>query len=135
MIRALLLALALAAPAASGDDLLEPERAFQFTARALGSDALEVRFTIADGYYLYRDRFRFASDNARLGPPELPHGKPKTDQFFGTSEIYRGEVRIRIPVKKAPAEPLRLEVISQGCADVGVCYVPMESRAELRLAP
>jgi thiol:disulfide interchange protein DsbD len=135
LIRALLLGLALAAPAVRADELLEPERAFEFAARALGAGALEVRFRIADGYYLYRDRLRFSSDNARLGAPELPRGEPKTDRFFGTTEIYRGEVRIRIPVERAPAAPLRLDVVSQGCADAGVCYVPMESHAELRLAP
>src|SRR5205823_13799789 len=27
-----------------------------------------------------------------------------------------------------------LKVVSQGCADAGVCYVPMESKASLRLA-
>ena len=62
MIRSLLLSLALAAPLAHGaleGELLEPEKAFRFSARALGPDALEVSFAIAEGYYMYRDRFRF----------------------------------------------------------------------------
>jgi thioredoxin:protein disulfide reductase len=133
----LLLSLALAAapaPAVSADDLLEPERAFQFSARALGADALEVTFGIADGYYLYRDRFRFEAPGARLGPPELPQGERKHDEFFGDSVIYRKQVRIRVPVAAVASDPLQLVVTSQGCADAGVCYVPMESRATLSLA-
>ena len=58
----LLLALALAAPAlaapapaqlklgGSADNLLEPEKAFRFSARALDASSVEVTFAIADGY-------------------------------------------------------------------------------------
>jgi thiol:disulfide interchange protein DsbD len=135
--RLLLLCLALAAPlaqTASAEQLLEPEKAFRFSARALGGDALEVKFAIADGYYMYRDRFKFAAGSARLGVPELPPGERKQDQFFGDTETYRKEVRIRVPVAPGAPDPLELVVTSQGCADVGVCYVPMESRATIRLA-
>jgi len=125
---------ALPALAASPQDLLEPEQAFRFSARALGGNAVEVRFAIADGYYLYRERFKFAAENARLGKPEYPAGERKQDQFFGDTETYRKEVRIRVPVGPGAADPLKLLVTSQGCADVGVCYVPMESTASLRLA-
>ena len=132
MTRFLLLWLALAAPpapAASPQDLLEPEKAFRFSARALDGNAVEVRFAIADGYYLYRERFKFAAENARLGKPEYPAGERKKDQFFGDTETYRNAVRIRVPVEPGAADPLKLVVTSQGCADVGVCYVPMESTA------
>jgi thiol:disulfide interchange protein DsbD len=137
MTRFLLLWLALAtvAPSAlSQQDLLEPEQAFRFSAHALGADALEVRFEIADGYYMYRERFRFEAENAQLGAAELPPGERKTDQFFGETETYRKAVSIRVPVAPGAADPVLLVVTSQGCADIGVCYVPMESRAMIRLA-
>ena len=137
MIRALLACLALAllpAQAASPQDLLEPEKAFRFSARALASDAIEVRFDIAEGYYLYRERFKFEAQGARLGRAELPAGERKKDEFFGDTEVYRNAVRIRLPVDAGASDPLKLVVTSQGCADVGVCYVPMESAATLQLA-
>jgi thiol:disulfide interchange protein DsbD len=135
LFRLLWLALAvLPAQAASPQDLLEPEQAFRFSARALAGDAIEVRFEIADGYYLYRERFKFAAQNARLGKPELPAGERKKDEFFGDTEVYRKEVRIRLPVAPGAGDPLELAVTSQGCADIGVCYVPMDSAATLRLA-
>jgi thiol:disulfide interchange protein DsbD len=137
VIRFLLLWLALVAPlahAAASDELLEPEKAFRFSARALGADALEVSFAVAEGYYLYRDRFKFEAQDASLGPAELPPGLRKKDEFFGDTEVYRNQVTIRVPVAPGAGDPLRLVVTSQGCADVGVCYVPMESRATLRLA-
>jgi thiol:disulfide interchange protein DsbD len=135
---ALLVALVLFLPAAwAGEkDLLEPDDAFRFSARALGPDAIEVRYQIAPGYYLYRDKFRFAvqPENVELGKAELPPGVRKTDEFFGEVETYRGELRIRIPVAKAGVSAATLIATSQGCADSGVCYVPHEQKAKLTLA-
>ncbi|TMH89954.1 MAG: protein-disulfide reductase DsbD [Betaproteobacteria bacterium] len=119
---------------ASTDSLLEPERAFRFSARALEASALEVAFDIADGYYLYRDRFRFSAEGnpgVRLGAPQFPRGVKHKDEFFGEVETYRNEVRIRLPVQGDGR--FDLKVVSQGCADAGVCYVPMESKISLRL--
>jgi len=123
----------------SAAELLAPEKAFAMSARALDARTAEVSFAIADGYYMYRERFKFALEEGardRLGAPRLPKGERKTDKFFGDVETYRKEVRVRIPVERASAEPqtLKLAVTSQGCADIGVCYVPMESKATLRLA-
>jgi len=129
-LRALLFLLAVfAAVAASAADLLEPEQAFRFSARE-AHGAAEVRFAIADGYYLYRDRLRFeATGNVQLGKPELPAAIPHKDEFFGDMPIYRNELTIRVPLRGDGA--YELKVVSQGCADAGVCYVPMESHARL----
>src|SRR5947209_6528655 len=132
----LLLAALPPACAAGADDLLEPDKAFRFSARALDARTVEVRYGIADGYYLYRDRFRFAAEPASvtLGQPQFPKGQIHEDKFFGKQETYRKEVRIRLPVEAAGAERLKLQVTSQGCADLGVCYVPQVQSADLRLA-
>ena len=116
----------------STGDLLEPEKAFRFSARSVDASLVEVRFAIAEGYYMYRDRMRFEAQGARLGKPEFPPGIAHKDDFFGEQQIYRKDVRIRIPVQGAGA--FDLKVTSQGCADIGVCYVPMESTAALRVA-
>jgi len=115
------------------DELLEPEKAFVFSARALDGSAIEVSYRIADGYYMYRERFKFEAKNGSLGAAELPAGVRKKDEFFGEVETYRKDLRLRIPVERATG-PLELVVTSQGCADVGVCYAPMESTATIRLA-
>jgi len=138
----LLLSLALAAPAPAqlrlgggADNLLEPEKAFRFSARALDASSVEVTFGIADGYYMYRERFKFAADGnpaVRLGAPEFPRGLAHKDEFFGETQVYRKNVRIRVPVEGQGR--FDLKVMSQGCADAGVCYVPMESSAPIQLA-
>jgi thiol:disulfide interchange protein DsbD len=121
---------------ANEDDLLEPEKAFQLSARMADANTLEARWKIADGYYLYRDKFRFRAETAevRLGDPAFPKGKIKEDEFLGKVETYRGEAVIRIPVSFAgEAKPFTLETVSQGCADIGVCYPPQTQKVDIRL--
>ena len=132
---ALLLALSLHGFAAA-QDLLPPEVAFKFSARALDAGTLEVRYQIADGYYMYRDRFKFAAEpeTVKLGAAQFPKGEIHNDEFFGKVETYRKEVRIRLPLTRdAAADRLTLAVTSQGCADVGVCYVPQLQTAKIEL--
>ena len=127
----ILFALLIGASSLRAADLLDPEQAFRFSARVTDGNAVEVRFAIADGYYLYRDRLKFTAEGARLGQAELPAGLPHKDEFFGEMPIYRGNVAMRVPVQADGR--FELTVVSQGCADVGVCYVPMESKAALQL--
>jgi thiol:disulfide interchange protein DsbD len=62
---ALLIATAtLALPARAADDLLPPEQAFRFSATQVDGQTVEVKFAIADGYYMYRERLSVAADPA-----------------------------------------------------------------------
>jgi thiol:disulfide interchange protein DsbD len=135
---ALGLALAQPALAATGeDDLLPPEVAFRFAARMVGPDQAEVRYRIADGYYMYRDKFRFAArtDGVTVGPAIMPAGTLKDDETFGRVETYRGEVVIGLPVRAAEGSgEFTLEAVSQGCADAGMCYMPQKQTARLQVA-
>ncbi|MBC7944501.1 MAG: protein-disulfide reductase DsbD [Burkholderiales bacterium] len=121
---------------AAESDLLEPDRAFQFSARIVGPEAIELNYRIAPGYYLYREKFQFSAEPAAaLGKANFPAGEVKDDEFFGRVETHRNELTITLPFS-AESAPSRftLKAISQGCADVGVCYVPHEQKAELTLA-
>jgi thiol:disulfide interchange protein DsbD len=138
-VRALLVVLALFGhgawqPALAADDFLEPEKAFQFSARQLDARTVEVTFDIAPGYYLYREQFKFAAEGATLGTPVIPPGKVKYDKTFEKNvETYRDAVKISIPVQSAAGD-FRLITTSQGCADAGLCYPPMQSEASVSLA-
>jgi thiol:disulfide interchange protein DsbD len=132
----LLLVCASAAPTAADEEFLLPEQAFQVTAAADGADAVRARWTIADGYYLYKSKFRFTSPfpDVELGDPELPTAQRKQDAFFGEVEVYRGQVEVRIPVtRRTNADTLTLEATSQGCADAGLCYPPQRQTLVVRL--
>ncbi|MGU7856902.1 protein-disulfide reductase DsbD [Burkholderia orbicola] len=113
--------------ARAADDFLDPSVAFKFSASE-SPGQVDVRFKIANGYYMYRERFAFAvkSGQATLGEPQYPAGHVKFDQTFQKNvETYRDEVVVHVPVKQA-AGPFELAVTSQGCADEGICYPPAE---------
>lgn len=124
---ALLSLFAFASFAHADDDFLPPDQAFTFSASEQPG-VVEVHFKIADGYYMYRERFAFATRNgsATLGTPDIPAGHVKFDPTFQKNvETYRGQLTIRVPVKSASG-PFDLAVTSQGCADAGICYPPAE---------
>lgn len=126
-----LLMSALLVPAAQADeDYLAPEVAFKFSAKMIDAQTIAVNYAVADGYYLYRERFAFRAYGATLGEPVIPAGKIKYDQTFQKEvETYHTSVTIRIPVQAAG--PFTLVATSQGCADKGLCYPPMESKEQL----
>ncbi len=116
-------------------DLLDPDKAFRFSARAMDESTIEVSYRIADGYYLYKDRFAFEVQpaTASLGAAQFPAGLAHEDKFFGRQEIYRRELRFTLSLKDG-GKGVKLVVTSQGCADVGVCYVPHKQSANIVLA-
>jgi len=124
-------------PGIGDDDLLDPDQAFAISTSA-ADNAVQVTWTIAPGYYLYRDRIRFSTDTAgfELGEAKLPAGTIKEDEFFGKIAIYRDSVTATVPVKRQADVPagFELKAVSQGCADIGVCYPPHTQTARLTLA-
>ncbi|GAB3412308.1 protein-disulfide reductase DsbD [Massilia agilis] len=126
----LLAGLMLAAGARADDDFLDPQVAFKFSAHMDGPKTAVVSYVIADGYYMYRERFSFKAQGATLGAPQIPAGKVHFDENFGKDvETYHQGVTIRIPVEGNG--PFTLTVTGQGCADKGLCYPPQEASAQL----
>lgn len=111
-------------------DLLPPDQAFQFTSKVKKADRLVLSWDIANGYYLYRNKFRFASmtPGIKVGEQSFPPSHTKHDEFFGDVEIFRNYLEIEIPLHREDSKPskLILDVQFQGCADAGVCYPPIQ---------
>ena len=132
VVGALLLFAAMLAPghAAAADNYLEPDAAFKFSARMQDAGTVAITYEIADGYYMYRERFKFAAESATLGTPSFPAGKVKFDDTFQKNvETYRHSVTITIPVQSPGL--FTLKATSQGCADAGLCYAPQDASARL----
>ncbi|MDQ9170978.1 protein-disulfide reductase DsbD [Oxalobacteraceae bacterium R-40] len=116
--------------AIAADEFLPPEEAFRFSASMPDANTVEVRFAIADGYYMYRERFAFRTEGAKLGEAVFPQGVVKYDETFQKDvETYKKQVSIRLPVEVQGQ--FTLAVTSQGCSDKGLCYPPMESKVQL----
>ncbi|QDD67017.1 protein-disulfide reductase DsbD [Herbaspirillum seropedicae] len=120
-----LLGLLAAKAAQAAEDYLPPEQAFQLSGRMIDAQTLELSYRIADGYYMYRDRFHLSAEGATLGEPQFPAGKRKYDENFQQEvETYHQSVTARVPVSGA-VDKFVVLAVSQGCADKGLCYPPM----------
>ena len=117
------------------DDLLDPDVAFAIEAKAIDGNTLRISWNIADGYYMYREQFRFTPETSGLkfGEPRIPDGTVKDDEFFGRVETYRDRIDIELPVLAAEGRQIELTARSQGCADLGVCYPPHFQTVSLTL--
>ena len=129
-LRQLVLLLPLVTVASAGlaaDDDFLPVRSAYKVATSAAPDELVVRFDIAPGYYLYRDRLGFesATTGVTLGKASLPVGLDHEDEFFGKQVIYRDNVQVGVPVTfSGTPRDFDVKVKLQGCADAGLCYPP-----------
>ena len=118
-----------------GVEFLDPDVAFVLNAVAVGPDTIEARWDIAEGYYLYRDKFRFRTaqgSSAALGEAGFPKGKVKDDEYFGPMEVYYDSVAALVPVARAaPGTALDVDITYQGCAEAGLCYPPITKTVSL----
>jgi thioredoxin:protein disulfide reductase len=109
-------------------DFLPPDVAFRVAARVDGN-VLKVRWVIADGYYLYKQKLevRAESPDLTVGALDLPPGVVKTDPYLGTQETYTQQVEATLPYSRidAGAHPIQIKVTYQGCAEAGLCYPPI----------
>jgi thioredoxin:protein disulfide reductase len=122
LFRSLCLLLVIFSSAQAANDLLPPEKAFQAYMVQMDDHTLEVRFKVAPGYYLYRERISFKS--AQAIQPQLPVGTEKNDPSFGKVQVYKHDTVV--PIKSTTPFPLDAAITAkfQGCAEVGVCYPP-----------
>lgn len=118
------------APSYAEEDFLPPEKAFRVSARLLDAKSIEINFQIAEGYYLYRERFAFKAEGASLGEPDVPHGKIKFDPNFEKDvETFRQQLLVLVPVDSSGN--FTFTVGYQGCSDKGLCYAPTETSFRL----
>ena len=112
---------------------LPPEQAFKFSVDALDSTNLIAKWEIADGYYLYHDKFSIDMQGADFGDIQFPSGKMKDDPIFGKVETHRKLVELQIPILNVKADSVEFQAAWQGCWDQGVCYPPQKFSGKVKL--
>ena len=106
-------------------DFLPVREAFKLNLIDSSADSIKLNFVAAEGYYLYKHRFKFVSEPAGVAlTAQLPAGEAKHDEYFGDVEVYYGVLDIELAVANREQRPFNLEVTYQGCADKGLCYPP-----------
>ena len=122
------------------EDYLAVEKAFQPVVKT--SDGhVQMSFTIADGYYLYKKRLSVSSgNNMPMVMGDLAFNKApeiKNDPNFGRVEIFHQAMSVDIPVYASRTQDVGKEwpvdVIYQGCSQEGLCYPPQTIKTQLKL--
>ncbi|GBU15834.1 MULTISPECIES: protein-disulfide reductase DsbD [Methylobacterium] len=92
--------------------------------------SLRLRWTIAPGTYLYRDKIAAADASGRELPVSTQPGETKDDPNFGPTEVYHGATEATVP-GAALAGVREVRVTYQGCAEKGICYPPINKVIEV----
>ncbi|MFZ4790444.1 MAG: protein-disulfide reductase DsbD [Candidatus Competibacteraceae bacterium] len=120
------------------DRILDADQAFQVIVNVPDPLTLELRWTIAPGYYLYRDKFRLSLIDApgvSMASIEIPPGEPKDDPYFGPQQVFHQAAVITARLNRRPAgeTEVRVKIDHQGCAEIGVCYPPLSQTLAVAL--
>ncbi len=105
------------------DEFLSPDAAFGLNI-VQSSDQINADFTVAPGYYLYKERIKFELSPAREHEIKLPNGDIKNDPNFGKMEVYHHDFTGYIIIEDAVNAPITIKATYQGCSEKGLCYAP-----------
>ena len=138
-----------AGPATTGgnqSEFLDPAQAFALHAEVQKDQSLNLRWTIAKGYTLYRDRLQVRVNGQNLMLADhLPVALMHFDKNFNKNvAYYEKSLSLRLGSEvlltgksAAPTKGdllMAVQVQYQGCADSGFCYSPMDQRFALNIA-
>lgn len=142
---ALLLLLCLLAPASHAGSFLDklpalgggqqaaflpPDQAFALEVQVQDSHTLQASFSITPGYYLYRDKVSFTTDDStiKITSVSLPAGELKHDPNFGDTYVFHQPFQAVINLNRSldAATRITLKAFYQGCSDQGLCYPVQE---------
>jgi len=122
----------LSATALEFDEVREFGEVFEISAQANTRERIEVSWDIADGYYLYNNKFlKFNTETpgVSLGTPDIPEGERQFDDLLGEEVIkFHGRLTVGVPLDSVPpgVDLISLKVRSQGCLENVLCYPPTE---------
>jgi thiol:disulfide interchange protein DsbD len=112
------------------DEIREYGDVFKVSAKASDRQQIEISWEIADGFYLYNNKFlKFNTETAGvvLGEAVIPPGKREFDDLLGEEVIkFHDRLTVRLPLESvAPGvELVSLKLRSQGCMEDVFCYPP-----------
>ncbi len=116
---------------------LPPEQAFRIEALATAPDRLLLRWTMAKGYYLYRDQTALSVPDAPALKlvPDWPAGTAHQDEHFGRVTVYFDQVEVPVGIAGdlQGRRQLTVQAAFQGCRDGGICYPVMTRTLQVEL--
>ena len=122
------------------DGILDVDDAFQVSHDSQQGQ-INVKWVIADGHYLYRDKMQItASDPAVITKPlQMPAGEAKEDPIFNkTLFVFHHFADATLPYHYTNDgdKDVTFKVKYQGCSEIsGICYPPQTRKFTVRLSP
>lgn len=110
-----------------GQQPLDPEQAFKPSIQVKNNE-IHLHWDIADNYHLYRDRIKvgLADTDAKIISGSIPTGKVVDDPGFGKVQVFYHSLDTKVGIKSGNSESAVVVAGYQGCADLGLCYPPIE---------
>ncbi len=115
---------------------LPPDQAFGLQLVVRDAKTVQANFSVAEGYYLYRDKIAFSSKNGavKISAVNLPRGKMKDDPSFGEVEVLHSSFQAEIELERAAgAATVTLDATYMGCSEQGLCYPPINKSLKVAL--
>lgn len=136
---AMLLAMVVPAQAAPGftqlftdsdsEDFLPVDKAFKVEAALVDATQAQVKFIVAPGHYLYRERIQLILPAGETAQLTLPAGETKNDPNFGQQQVFHHDTLAEVVF--TGTAPAVLQVRYQGCSEKGLCYPPQTKSLQL----
>ena len=116
---------------------LPADQAYALNVTVRDAHTLQANFTITPGYYLYRDKISFSTDDKtiRIKAVNLPKGEMKQDPNFGSIEVFHQSFQAVIALERdtASAKDITLNARYMGCSEQGLCYPPITPTLHISL--
>ncbi|KKO45534.1 thiol:disulfide interchange protein [Arsukibacterium ikkense] len=113
------------------DKFLPVDQAFVMDFRQVDNELI-VSWTIADGYYMYRDKFKYGGVAVSFSHPSYPASMQIEDEFFGVTDVYFHQLTLKIPLADI-SEDAFLRIQYMGCAEAGLCYPPINKEIPISM--
>lgn len=118
---------------AQDNEFLPVDQAFNYQT-VFSDKQLQIRFDIADHYYLYLSRLSLKQEGKAIPFTTEQVPVEKQDEYFGLVKIFKHQLTIF--AQTTSLSPITLGF--QGCAEAGLCYPPQTreiSLADLTVTP
>ena len=93
-------------------------------AEFISANNLLITIDVAEGYYLYKSKFKLTSLQPLSYEINYPAGTIKEDEYFGKQEVFYGATNLSVQFIEFPKKDAEINLKFQGCSDSGLCYPP-----------
>jgi len=120
------------------NEILKPDDAFKLSTE-INNGKLNASWEIADGHYLYRDKFKLSivdANGVESGAIDLPAGELKNDPNFGEMYVFHHTANASLAYLNTTGSEQKatFKVRYQGCSELsGICYPPIVKKVPVVL--